>query len=81
MVLFLVKHKTNKIFRLCFLMAQTHFLEQYHLWLSCKDNKQEGGYAPKSIEPQQYTLQNWVHMLRNGGAPGAVLPFSLAPGW
>jgi uncharacterized protein (DUF302 family) len=29
MVLFLVKHKTNKIFRLCFLMAQTHFLEQY----------------------------------------------------
>jgi len=37
MVLFLVKHKTNKIFRLCFLMAQTHFLEQYLSRLAVTD--------------------------------------------
>jgi len=55
MVLFLVKHKTNKIFRLCFLMAQTHFLEQYrflniaHDSVVCDTNVQHFFYVASDI--------------------------------
>lgn len=55
--------------------------DSLNLWLSCKVNEQAGGDAPKSIVPQAFPLQKWVHMLRKEGAPADICPPLPAPGW
>lgn len=72
--------ETQRLLDLVHFFAFTcHGLLNY--WLSCKVNKQVGGYAPKSLEPQRDALQKWGHMLRNGGTHGTFLLLLLTPGW